>query len=124
LALFDGACYALKGARDNQIQIRDLRDVAALNKLQIHAASTCVYFHDAAMERYVTHLWEEEKKSLRDHVGRVIEAPGYHAGTSDALGDILHIFEPQLPYRLRLSFLHHQEVDEREYRYSLRSQRY
>jgi hypothetical protein len=124
LLLFDSACYSVKGARDHQIQIRDLRDVAALNKLQIHAASTCVYFHDKEMERYVKHLWEEEEKSLRNHEGTVIEAPGYHAGTRDAVGDILHIFEPQLPYRLRLSFLKYQEADERDYRFSLRSDRY
>jgi hypothetical protein len=124
LALFDSACYNLKSVRNHQIQIRDLRDVAALNKLQIHAASTCVYFHDPTMDRYVIHLWEDEKNSLRDHAGSVIEAPGFHAGTGEDLGDIVHFFEPQLPYRLRLSFLHYQEVDELQYQFSRRSERY
>jgi hypothetical protein len=124
LLLLDSACYSVKGARNHQIQIRHLRDVAALNKLQIHASSTCVYFHDKAMERYVKHLWDEEKNSLRNHEGRVIEAPGYHAGTGEALGDILHIFEPQLPYRLRLSFLEYREAEEHDYGFSRRSDRY
>lgn len=124
LALLDSACYTLKGARNHQVQLRDLRDVAALNKLQIHAASTCAYFQDEAMTRYVKHLWEEERKSLNDHAGRIVEAPGFDTKTGEPIGDILHTFQPQLPYYLRLSFLVYQEADHRQYQFSRRSERY
>jgi hypothetical protein len=124
LALVDSACYTVNRVRNHQIQLRDLRDVAALNRLQIHAASTCAYFQDEAMARYITHLWEEERKSLNDHAGKVVEAPGFDVDTGEALGDILHTFEPQLPYHLRLSFLGYQEADERQYQFSRRSERY
>jgi predicted thioredoxin/glutaredoxin len=124
LVLVDSARYTVKGVRNHQIMLRDLRDVAALNRLQIHAASTCVYFQDEKMGRYVIHLWEEERKSLNDHSGKVVQAPGFDADTGEALGDILHTFEPQLPYRLRLSFLGCQAAEARHYQISRRSERY
>jgi hypothetical protein len=123
LALLDTACYTVRKVQNHQIQLRDLRDVAALNKLQIHGASTCAYFQDEAMERYITHLWEDERKSFNNHAGKVVEAPGFDAGTGEALGDILHTFQPQLPYHLRLSFLDYQKADERRYQFSRRSER-
>lgn len=123
LALVDGACYGVNRARDHQIQIRDLRDVAALNKLQIHAASTCVYFHDAEFSNYVVQLWREEEKVLKDHAGAVVEAPGFDSATGEPLGDIVHSFQPQLPFRLGLSFLQHDVLNDHRYRFCRRSQR-
>lgn len=124
LALVDSACYTLKRARNQQIQLRDLRDVASLNKLQIHAASTCAYFQDEAMARYIKNLWADERKCLSDHAGKVVEAPGFDAATGEAVGEILHTFQPQLPYHLRLTFLDYHEADERQYQFSRRSERY
>ena len=118
LVLLDGGCYAVKKMRNHQIQLRDLRDIAALNKLQIHAATHCAYFDDATMERYVANLWEEEKRSLSDHTGRVVEGPSFDARTGESLGDIVHSFQPQLPYDLRLSFLEYQEADEKTFSFS------
>lgn len=116
-------CYDIKGVRDFQIQVRDLADISALNKLQLHAASSCVYFHDASVSRYVAQLWADERKLLEQRAGTVIEAPGFDSATGEPLGDIFHSFEPQLPYRLRLSFLRHDVIDDRQYRFSRRSQR-
>ena len=124
LALVDSDRYTVKRLRDHQVCLHDLRDVAALNKLQIHGASTCAYFHDDAMARYVSHLWEDEGRSLSEHAGKVVEAPGCDANSGEPLGDILHTFQPQLPFHLRLSFLNWQQADEHQYRFSRRSERY
>lgn len=122
LALVDVGRYSVKKVRNNQLHVSDLRDVAALNKLQIHAASTCVYFHDELMQRYVSYLWHEEHSTLSDHHGKVVEAPGFDASTGDPPGDMLHTFQPQLPYRLRLSFLKYEEADATHYQFSRRSE--
>ncbi|WP_168667280.1 DUF4238 domain-containing protein [Paraburkholderia sp. SG-MS1] len=123
LLLVDDACYRVKRAREGRVLVRDLNDVMALNKLQLHAASSCVYFHDFKYEPYVEGLWNEERAALAPHAGSVHEAPGFDADTADSLGDIVHFFQPLLPYELRLSFLEHDVLSDVEYRFSRRSQR-
>lgn len=72
---------------------------AALNKLQIHASSSCVYFEDERFSDYARALWLEERARLTTHAGLVVQAPDYDAQTREALGDIVHAFQPQLAYR-------------------------
>lgn len=123
LMLLDDQCYRLRGARDNRVIVRDLNDVAALNKLQLHAASDCVYFANAEHADYVKHLWHAEKGALAPHLGKVVEAPAKSAETGAPMGDLLHSFQPQLPYDLRLSFLKHPVLDDKHYLFSRRSER-
>lgn len=120
--LVDAACYRIKRARDGRVLIRDLNDVMALNKLQLHAASSCVYFHDFEYRPYVEGLWNAERAALAPHAGPVYEAPGFDADTGASLGDVVHFFQPQLPYKLRLSFLEHDVFGDAEYRFGRRSQ--
>ncbi|MEZ8321484.1 DUF4238 domain-containing protein [Vibrio splendidus] len=109
LILLDVFVYRIKKFRDGIYPVRSLSDVAALNKLQLHNALSTVYFHDDKYSKYVESLWNDEKLKLFDHQGRVVEAPGkYHYG-EDA-GDILHAYEPQLPFIPKFSFLDYEEV--------------
>jgi len=124
LMLADSYCYDVKRVRDNQLQVRELRDVAALNKLQIHSASSCVYFHDFQFAGYVSELCRQERATLAPHVGTVIEAPGIEIGTGNQMGDIVHGFQPQLPYFLALSFLKHPVIGDDRYRFARRSERF
>ena len=123
LMLVDTGAYRLRGARDNRILVRDLTDVAAVNKLQLHAASDCAYFADPAHAGYVRHLWEAERHAFAPHLGMVVQAPAKSAETGEEMGEILHGFQPQLPYNLRLSFLSHQVLGDEHYRLSRRSGR-
>jgi len=124
LILCDHACYELRRLRNHQIQIRDHRDVRALNKLQIHSAAACVYFHDSQFSNYVAELWREERPSLTRRVATVVEAPGFDADTREPLGEIMHSFEPQLPFALELSFMKHQVLGDTEYQFQRRSDRH
>lgn len=101
LFLVDQATYRLRRVWENRIQVRSLQDVMALNKLQMHAASDCVYFSDFKFAPYVVELWRQERATLRAHACKVIQAPSFSAETGDSLGEIVHSFQPQLPY-LRL----------------------
>ncbi len=107
LILLDDGAYEVKRARANRVDVRDLQDVAALNTLQLHAAAECVYFHEMAFAPYVKALWSAASRSLAKQLGQVNDAPGFNSSTGEAMGDILHSFVPQLPYRLTLSFLKH-----------------
>jgi len=108
LVLLDDAHYEVKRGCANQVQVRDLRDVASLNKLQLHAASTCLYFSNPLFASYVADLWRQEVRALKDPAGIVVQAPGFAIETGESMGEIVHSFQPQLPYRLNLSFIRHE----------------
>lgn len=120
LLLLDDARYKLKRVRDNKVKINDLRDVMALNKLQIHASASCIYFNDIKFDAYVREIWQQERQKLTSHSGRVIEAPSFAAENGEPLGDVVHSFEPQLPYRLSLSFISHPIISDDKYRFDHR----
>ena len=108
LLLVDAASYRIRGTNNNRVALRDFHDVLSLNKLQLHAASSCVYFNDFRYAPYVVELWRQEQAALEAHAARVVQAPGFDVTTGAPMGDIVHCFLPQLPYRLSLSFLQHE----------------
>ena len=119
ILLIDERNYRIKGLEKSIVYIRKLADVAVLNKLQIHNSANAVYFSEYKHSRYVSKLWLEERKKLVDHKGKVVEAPGfYHDG--EPIGDIIHVYEPQLPLVPELSFLKYREIREEEYIFSRR----
>ncbi len=122
LALVDPNCYRVRSTRENRVQVRDLRDVLALNQLQIHAASNCVYFGDFKYAPYVVEAWRQELPRLTKHQGMVVEAPGRDAATGESTGDIVHGFQPQLAYPLKLTFLAHDVHGDDSYAFMRRSQ--
>jgi hypothetical protein len=117
--LIDERSYKINKFRSSDYRIRELSDVAQINKLQIHNAASAIYFSDFKYSRYVAELWRQEQEKLVDHKGKIVEAPGYYHN-GEALGDILHSFEEQLPLVPKLSFLKYVEVPEREYQFSRR----
>lgn len=121
LMLIDERAYKIKKLRNSILPVRNKTDIAAINKLQLHNATSAVYFSNFKYSQYVCGLWKQEKAKLVDHKGKVVEAPGfYHTG--EPMGDILHSFEEQLPFMPRLSFIEYQEVREEEYRFSRRGE--
>ena len=124
LMLVDSASYKILRAKKNCVSLREFRDVAAINKLQLHAASSCVYFGDFQYALYVSELWRQEQIRFRPHAGVVVEAPGFDAGTGEPMGDIVHGFEQQLPFPFSLSFLQHPVLSDENYRFSRRSDMY
>lgn len=105
LMLVDDYLYKLKAAAENRIFLKDLKDVASLNKLQLHAAASAIYFADEKYAAYVRSLWDQEHSTLNPHEGVTREAPGFSSETGKSIGDIFHAYERQIPHRLLLSFL-------------------
>lgn len=103
ILLYDSSIYNLKRTKNSIIKINELLDVAQLNKLQLHNASNGVYFSDFQFSKYVKDLWQQEKEKLIDHRGVVVEAPGFN-DKKEAMGDIIHSYDRQLPLIPDLSF--------------------
>ena len=114
IMLVDDKNYRIRGLRNTVLAVRNLTDVADLNKIQIHNAASAVYFSDYRHAHYVRGLWKQERTRFRNPNDRIIEAPGfYEDGTP--MGDIICHFEPQLPFIPKLSFLVCREVPTKEY---------
>ncbi|HYN54799.1 MAG TPA: DUF4238 domain-containing protein [Methylotenera sp.] len=117
--LIDRSRYEIKGLRDSVITLRRLGDIESLNKLQIHNAANAIFFSDYKYSKYVHELWRQEFKKFINHKANVVEAPGFNEH-EESIGDILHIYEEQLPFIPKLSFLSCNEITEDEYQFSPR----
>lgn len=122
LVFLDEKVYRLKHKKLDFLPVRDLLDISTLNRLQIQNAYFAAYFHDYKFAQYVTSLWEQERAHLADNRGAVVEAPGFDQN-GEPMGDIFHSFERQLPLIPKLSFVQHNELPEREYRFARRESR-
>ena len=105
--LVDKGTYTIRRSRHNKVELRKPTDVIALNKLQIHSASGCVYFEDMNFANYVQGLWLEERKRLSKHTSTIVPSPpGNSPATPDEI--LIHAIQHQLNYRASFSFLDHQ----------------
>ena len=105
--LYDVAVYAPDYATTGGIDVFRIADVSIFNALQIHSAEENVYFADASVETYVRELLSAHRRHLQDHQGRFVVHDPTTVLITDVPngGELLHIFEPQLPITLDLSFM-------------------
>jgi len=122
LMLIDQNSYRIKKLKHNNLSIRNNADVAKINKLQIHNSANAVYFSKYKYKNYVYGLWNQEKSRLQPHEGKVVEAPGFYHTGEPMEGDILHVYEKQLPLVPRFSFLDYEETEENEYKFERRKE--
>jgi hypothetical protein len=105
--LYDAAVYTPNYSTAGCIDVFRIADVSILNALQIHSAEENVYFSDVSVETYIRELLFAHRRMLQDHRGRfVIHSPGNVLinGVPNT-DEVLHVFEPQLPITLDLSFM-------------------
>ena len=105
--LFDAVVYTPDYSTAGCIDVFRIADVSLLNALQIHSAEENIYFSDINAEVYIRELLSAHHQILQTHRGGfVIHSPGkVLVDGNPNTGEILHIFEPQLPITLDLSFL-------------------
>jgi Protein of unknown function (DUF4238) len=105
--LYDAAVYIPDYSTAGCIDVFRIADVSLLNALQIHSAEENVYFADVSSETYLRKLLSAHCRHLQDHRGRfVIHGPAKILITGIPNTDeVLHVFEPQLPNTLDLSFM-------------------
>lgn len=106
LLLYDAAVYTPEYSAVGCIDVLNQSDVSQLNALQIHASEENIYFPELAAEDYIRELLAAHASLLQDQSGHFV----VH-GNSEILingvpntGEVLHVFEPQLPITLNLSF--------------------
>jgi hypothetical protein len=110
LVLWDRRRYHVTGHDGWMLHLTCESDIDALNCLQLHGARSSVYFGRSEDRPYVRDLWERQRDALSVPRPNVGSAPGIDALTREPIGDIIHTFEPQLPYDLTLSFVSYAPV--------------
>ena len=119
LLLLDPEVYRVEGLKEHIIDVEKNNDVDQLNKLQLHNSLNSIYFSDHKYAIYVRELWTQEKKCLALTEDRFIEASAVDQD-GNPMGDIIHIYEPMLQFRLKLSFLNHDIVDDSNFKFQRR----
>ncbi|VEI63152.1 Uncharacterised protein [Serratia fonticola] len=105
LLLIDKSKYNIKRIfNESIIKINNLKDVNSLNKLQIHSAQNCVYFHDHNLFDYISYLCRTEYTTLRKYENSYSETEVEKFDDGGAK-DLIHTYAPQIPYFLELSFI-------------------
>lgn len=122
LLLLDSDTYGIKGRSFPSKVLRSLSDVMDINKLQVHSASSAIYFGSQRYAAYVKELWHQEKRRLSDHLGKVSDASVVGQRGDPAGDEITHGYQPQLSFMPELSFLQYSPVvGDNEYVFSRRS---
>lgn len=102
---YDPKVYTVAADDKNVVHVTQEEDVSALNKLQLHNAHSCVYFGKPDKSEYVRALWEQEIEGHGRVLGEFEKGQGYDSQSGAKIGTIFHMFEPQVQYPLRLSFV-------------------
>jgi hypothetical protein len=104
-----------------EINVVSRSDISQLNALQFYQTRHAIYFGDANWENYVYDLW------LAHRVAAIVPQSIFNSSANFLIdgkkpeGRLLHSFEPQIDFDLRLSFVSYQPVAEREYIFEPRS---
>lgn len=108
LLLIDEQKYQGTLLGNNYFEIKNKFDIDSINKLQIHHSMNSVYFSDNISEKYIKQLWRQQKSNFVNISGQFNKMDTFDKyGKKD--GEILHMYQEQLPYEMHLSFL--QSID-------------
>ena len=115
LMFYDAVRYVLEPEEQGVITLDGEDDIAALNSLQLHNARGVAYFGDERHAPYVRRLWQREREAMIVPGPKTQSAPGFNSATGESIGDVIHTFEPQLPFELELSFVTCSRMDKAEH---------
>lgn len=107
ILLIDRAVYRAPYYPSDCVNVTERDDIACLNALQICASPRCIYFSDEAHANYVKGLITQHPPQANDHQGgfNVLRSITPAGGPHQASREFLHMYEPQLPVTLDLSFI-------------------
>ncbi len=120
LFLFDAEHYRGRCQDATHVEIANQRDVVQLNKLQLHHAHQVAYFGGPAMYQKLRRFWRQERHNFRPLDTRLNKAPGFNQHGA-SVGEMIHVFDPQPSFIPNLSFVEHEPLPEREFRFRRRN---
>ncbi len=89
-------------------------DITNINKLQLQHSMNSIYFSDSMDTKNIKRLWRQQRSTLKTTRMEVNVGVGKNTN-GNSIGDIVHSFEPQLPFLLNLSFLESEILSDEHY---------
>ncbi|MDN5503230.1 MAG: DUF4238 domain-containing protein [Comamonas sp.] len=102
--LYDGLSYKVRKPASGIRSINTASDVNSLNTLQLHSASNCIYYSNSADDEYLKFLLSSQKGKFVSKKNIVKESE-LRENSDGTASSILMTYEPQISYKLNLSFL-------------------
>ena len=121
LVLFDPEKYTGPFGKYLQYDVNERSDISSINALQLYHSSRSIYFGPADCTEYVRQLWDTHRGSLVAPRGEYNGNAKFWVDGKPPEGKLMHSFEPQLDYELKLSFFEYESVAQREYTFGRRS---
>jgi hypothetical protein len=105
--LLDSVVYKAADYSNSVVDVSSERDIAALNAFQVCGAVDNVYFSNAKDADRVQSLVRSLPAGVQDHEGRfqMLTPGGRIPDRNDPTPEVMHMYEPQLPVILGLSFV-------------------
>lgn len=119
LMMYDAEAYRF--TKRAYFDIRSASDVSQLNALQLHHSRHAIYFGSLTDEEYVRDLWQAHRHKLKSPQFQIKTRRNWIVDGNVEPRPILHILEPHLNIRLRLSFLPCAPLGDSEYHFRHRS---
>lgn len=108
IMFIDHKAYNLQGESKGALNIKFVKDVDQLNKLQILNSSSAVYFGNPEGSTYVYRLWSEVRRYLDDTPKGMIGEALLQDGEDTK--EVIHIYDRQLPLMPSFSFLKYEKA--------------
>jgi len=104
--LYDPGTYELRKDRV-LVDLTEASDVAQLNALQVHSAKTAIYFTDQGSDQYLVEMVNAHRSLFKKSNNEFIQWPPGQLLIDGKLaeGEVMHLFESQLPLKIDLSFV-------------------
>jgi len=119
--LFDGDRYTGPYRGFIHFDLLSRSDVSQINALQLHHSLNAVYFGHPAHEEYVHDLWNAHRPTLRPIRDNFVVGADFWIDGKPPEGELLQLFEPQIDYDLKLSFMSCEPIAQADYVYAPRS---
>jgi len=89
-------------------------DVNGINKLQLHHSLDSIYFSKTNMNKYIKKLWRQERNTFNKKYSTLISYNEVINGELQENSQLLKSFAEQIPYNLKLSFMHSNENNDKK----------
>lgn len=121
LVMYDPEKYTGPFGERFTLDLHQRSDVSSLNALQMFHSSRAVYFGPTVFKEYVVELWQAHRHTLTKPRSKFVRNADFLVDGARPDGELMHTFEPQLGYDLRLSFFECDRVAEEDYVFARRS---
>jgi len=121
IMLIDGDKYEGAFKQSMFIDIFERSEISKLNGLQFHHSLNAIYFSDDKYVDYVTDLWRVYRSTMKFVKSEFHLRSDWILDGQPTESILYHCFEPQINYKLDLSFIQCKPIDRSQYHFSHRS---